>query len=311
MQAFSADRRPSVDSSQLARLGAAVFGLIALICFYQPWVEASLPNVGDSVLTGLELARGEAAERVDAASAPVAGVRPGSSPRPGTASGGGASSGGLVLPTRIPTVAPGAAAPGGLTLPTRIPTVAPSSGAGAASARGLTLPTRISTVAPGGAAGASEGQGISTGAVIATQAAATRIAFQTAEAGQTSSGSRAGQAFVEEKKPEALPTLSLYAVPLAAAGLAIFAAIWGRLSDPKDRRYGKFWTVILSVGGAAGVGYVLYKVAGAPAPNNLLDPGDVKAPLWGLWGTFLAFLLASVSLAIAWTRPSPLEGKTG
>jgi hypothetical protein len=58
---------------------------------------------------------------------------------------------------------------------------------------------------------------------------------------------------------------------------------------------------VLSVGGALGAGYVLLKVLTAPANNNLLAPGAARGALWGLWGTFVAFALSAVSLAVAWT----------
>jgi hypothetical protein len=272
MQAIRSGLLP-LTPNQIGRYVAALFGLIALGCFYQPWVSASLPNVGESVLTGMEIARGEAAERVDAASAP-AGVRPGPGATSAPVAGGaasGATSGGLTLPTRVPTVAAGAGASGGLVLPTRIATAGPG--------------------APG------EGAGVA----LATAAAATREAFSTAQA----RGGAAATTFTVERAPDKLPTLSLYLVPLAAAGLAIFAAIWDRLREPRDRLYGKIWTILLAAGGALGVGSVLYKIATAPSTNNLLAPGAVKAPLWGLWGTFLAFAIAAVSLAVAWLSPSP------
>src|SRR5438093_1350295 len=95
--------RTALDRNQLGRYVAAVLGVIAFACFYQPWVSASLPAAGESELTGIDLARGEAAKRVDAATFGKRGS-PGATPAPGAAIGG---AGGLVLPTRVPTFAPG------------------------------------------------------------------------------------------------------------------------------------------------------------------------------------------------------------
>ena len=275
--------------NQISRVLAALFGALALIGFFQPWVSASLPGIGESVFTGREIAGGNAADRVDAASVSLVGV--------GGAGAGGGSLGGLVLPTRQPTTVPGASA-GGLVLPTRIATPAPapaaggaSVGAGAAAAGGLVLPTRIATAAPGTGSGA--------GVVVATAAAATAQAFSTAQA----SGQAVRATTVQERTPDRLPGLSLYLVPLAAAGLAIFAALWGRFTDPKDQLYGKVWTILLAAGGALGVGSVLYKVVTAQAANNLLAPGDVTAAMWGIWATFLGFLLAGCCLVVAWLAP--------
>jgi len=271
--------------NQISRVLAALFGALALIGFFQPWVSASLPGIGESVFTGREIAGGSAADRVDAASVSLVGV--------GGAGAGGGSLGGLVLPTRQPTTVPGASA-GGLVLPTRIATAAPAPAAGGAAAGagaavgGLVLPTRIATAAPGTGSGA--------GVVVATAAAATAQAFSTAQAG----GQAVRATTAQESAPDRLPNLPLYLVPLAAAGLAIFAALWGRFTDPKDRLYGKVWTILLAAGGALGVGSVLYKVVTAQAANNLLAPGDVTAAMWGIWATFLGFLLAGCCLVVAW-----------
>jgi hypothetical protein len=83
--------------------------------------------------------------------------------------------------------------------------------------------------------------------------------------------------------------------------LAIFAAIWDRLGDPRDRLFGKLWTIILSAGGTLVVGYVFFKVATAPSSNNLLAPGAAMGAQWGLLVALAAFLLSAVSLAVAWT----------
>jgi hypothetical protein len=289
--------RPVLDRNQLGRYVAAVLAVVAFVCFYQPWVAASLPRAGQGDLTGMDLARGEAARRVDAATFGNRGGT-GATPVPGAAIAG---AGGLVLPTRIPTFAPGT---GGLgqsaSVATPVPPIAPGSAAPAAGAAGdLTLPTRVPTVAPAGAAGS--GGAVPAGVAIATSAAATAQAAGTARAG----GNAAAVTTADEQRDE-LPQMPLYGVPLAAAGLAIFAVIWDRLSEPRDRLFGKLWTIVLSAGGTLGVGYVLFKVATAPSNNNLLAPGAVTGAQWGLWAAFFAFLLSALSLAIAWTaRPRP------
>ena len=63
----SAQFRLTLDRNHIGRYLAALFGAVALICFYQPWVTGTLPAVGESTLTGLELASGAASERVDQA----------------------------------------------------------------------------------------------------------------------------------------------------------------------------------------------------------------------------------------------------
>ena len=96
-------------------------------------------------------------------------------------------------------------------------------------------------------------------------------------------------------------------MPLAALGIAGFSLAWDRLSDPRDRRYGKIWTLLLSIGGTLGVGNVLYRVATARPGNSLIGPGvgGVTAAEPALWGVFLAFLLSAVCLILAWLSPAP------
>jgi hypothetical protein len=267
--------RPALDRNQLGRYLAALFGAVALVCFYQPWVAGTLPVVGESTLTGLDLAKGEASERVDQAAFGKSATSPGA---PTTVSG--AASGGLTLPTRVPTVAAGTGTLGGLTLPTRVPTVAAGGSTGFSAGAAATAAS---------ASGTSGGPAPSTPVPTVAPAAASTA----------------------PDVPEHLPQVLLYGVPLAAAGIATFSLIWDRLQDPRDRLYGKWWTVLLSCGGALGVGYVLFKVSTAPGGNDLLAPGAVKSALWGLWGAFIAFLLSALSLAAAWTaRGRPRAAQT-
>jgi len=105
---------------------------------------------------------------------------------------------------------------------------------------------------------------------------------------------------VTSAQPDQLPQVALYGVPLAAIGITVFSLVWDRLRDMRDRRYGKWWTIFLAFGGTLGVAYVLFKVSTAPAGNDLLAPGSVKAAQWGLWATFLAFLGCAASITAAW-----------
>jgi len=278
--------------------------LVALVLFYQPWVSASLNTAGDSTLTGIDLARGEANRRVDRA---VFGTRvPGASTggSSGAATGAISGSGGLTLPTRVPTIAAGGTAgfgtsPGVVAQPTAVPAApaaqaaAPVSGSG-----GLVLPTRVPTVAPGGTSGFGSSAGVAsqpTAAAAATAAAAGRI-----------SG-----AAVEPKDPVAPPTLPkfwLHLVPLAALGLATFPVIWDRLTETRDRRFGRIWTLLLAYGGALGLGRVVYLVATAGTGNLLMGQsvGAVKSGEPALWGTFIAFVLSALLLTVAWfLTPTP------
>lgn len=267
------------DRTRPGRYAAAAFAVLALLCFYAPWISASLPGASPAPLSGADLARGAAAGRAGAGST---GAR------------------GLTLPTRIATPGMGAGdlVSGDLVLPTRIPTPADggqesASGPGGASA----LPTAVAdpllpTRQPSGPA-------------VATAAAATVVAIQTAQA----SGAR--PTAPAESPPDRLPGTLLYGVPLAAAGVAVFSTIWGRLREARDRLYGQLWTVLLASGGAFGVGYVLLRVATAPRPNDLLGPGEVQGAEWGLWGALLAFLLCSLALGFAWSRAQGEEGRRG
>jgi hypothetical protein len=293
-------QRLALTRNHIARYIAAACGVVAMLLFYQPWVSAKLPNIGDEALTGLSLARGEAADRVDQAS--FAALQPGTVPgasgasgASGAASGAAAGAGGLTLPTRVPTVAAGAgASSGGLTLPTRVPTVAPATGGAgsgaASSAGGLTLPTRIPTVAPGAQPAPATGQSTS---------------GQLAGGGAAGTVLEAGRAIAREAEPDRLPQFPLYLVPLAGLGLAAFAVIWDRLREPRDRFFGKLWTILLSFGGALGTGWMLYKAATAAPGNDLIGPGEVTGPEWALWAIFLSFLLGAISIAIAWLSPAP------
>src|SRR5947209_6212736 len=120
--------RPLLDQNRVGRYLAALFGVVALVCFYQPWVSASLPAIGESTLTGVAIARGEASARVDEASfgkgsAFAAASAGGTGAGTGAGAAAGLSSGGLTLPTRQPTVAAGAA--GSFSAPVGAPAAAP------------------------------------------------------------------------------------------------------------------------------------------------------------------------------------------
>ena len=280
----------TVSRHQLLRYVAALCGLVALILFFQPWVDAALNTAGDASLNGIELARGDASHRVNAA---IFGGRTTGSSASGAAPA--IAPGGLVLPTRIPTVAPGGSSAGsgfgttsgaagtaGAAQPTTAAIAAPG---------GVVIPTRIPTVAPGG----SSGFGTTAGAA----------AQQTPLA--TAAGGGASRAAPAPAAPPVLPTFWFYVIPFAALGLATMPVVWDRFTDQRDRRYGRIWTLLLSYGGTAFLGYVLWRIATAPAANSLLGPGvgAVRSALPALWGTFAGFLAAAVLLTLVWLMPSP------
>jgi hypothetical protein len=285
--------------NRAGRYVAAVCGVVAVLLFPQPWVRASLHGIGEVTLSGLQLARHEAATRVDAvqfgpASRPATSAgTPGTAGTAGAGSSAGAGSGGLTLPTRVPTVAAGS---GGLTLPTRVPTVAAgtvpgsvpaqnpagSAAGGAGAAGGLTLPTRVPTVAPGQAA----------------QPAPHQPAPATASSG------------TEPAAPVTLPQFSLYFLLAAAAGLAIFPLVWERQVTERDRRFGTLWTLVVSYGGALWSGSILYTVLTAPPGNALVGPGvgGTTGAEPALWLLCIAFVLGALSLTGAWLSTAPRGG---
>lgn len=296
---LAAPRGVEFSRNQILRYIAAVAGLLALVSFYVPWVRADLTSIGSTSLTGLELARGDAASRVDvavfgvsaravgAAGTPAAGAGSGASAGAGSAAGAG-SLGGLTLPTRQPTSAAGSQGAsqviGGLTLPTRQPTAA------AASAGASQLLS-----APPAAAQGSPTVGIATATPIVNAALSGGVPIEAAVLAP------------EPPAPETLPKVSLYLVPFLGLGIVGFSLIWHRLTDVRDRRAGKAWTLILSVGGAAWVGYVLARVLTAPVGNSLIAPGlgGVTGAEPGLWLAFAGFLVAAVCLILAWLSPTP------
>lgn len=278
----------ALSRTDVGRLTAIVMALLGLLFFYQPWVSGVAPGTTQvRGVTGVQLASGAAAAGRD-----------------GLGSSTGTGAGQLTLPTRIPTfAAPGLGTVGAgagtsagatnanggrvATAPAvGLPTTAPST-SGSTSSGGLVLPTRVPTAGAG------------SGVALATQAAATAFAVGTLQAG----GGRVVTTQVTTQAKEHLPTTVLYGVPIAALGIAIFTAIWGRLSDPRDRRFSMLWTALFSVGGTFGLGYLLAKLVTVGRPNDLLGPGEVRGTQWGLWGAFLAFLLALVGLVIAWLSP--------
>lgn len=284
--------RFTITRNLVGRIIAAVCGVLVIALFYQPWLTARLAGIGDVPFTGSDLTHADTQLRVDLAlraaraqAAPVAGA---SGAIPAARPAAPAASGGLTLPTRIPTVVAGGVAPvapaasGGLSLPTRIPTVVPGAAAPAAApaaSGGLTLPTRIPTVAPGSAASQPQGAPASTGFGNGPQ-----IGVQ-----------------VKSVQPDRFPTTLLSIMPWVGLALAAFSLVWDRLTDRRDRLFGIWWTVLLAFGGAIWTGILLAKAVQAPIGNDLLGPGEILAANWGLWAIFLAFLIASVALAVAWT----------
>ena len=292
-----APRGFTLSRNHVLRYVAALAGLLALVGFYQPWVRANLSGIGAVPLSGVELARGDASDRVDRAlfGGASGAVPSGAPPAAGSASSAGTSG------------AAGLSGSGGLVLPTRQPTASAGSQSSSQVIGGLTLPTRVPTAAAG-SAGASQVVG---GALTGAPAQTTSVA---ATATPIINAALSGGAPVaaaapppEPPPPDTLPKVSLYAVPLMALGIIAFSIVWDRLSDPRDRRNGKAWTMILSLGGAAWLGAILLKVLRAPSDNVLIGPGvgGVSAAEPGLWLAFAGFLVAAVCLILAWLSPSP------
>jgi len=306
---------------------AVAAGLLGAVMFYQPWVSGTVPGVGVVSLSGYDLAQGRAQTIADEASAPPPRTSGGSTSGAAPAPASGAGS--LAMPTRVPTFAPGSqgagslsapAAPpasggaGGLTLPTRVPTFAPGSQAPgslsapgapttvatpappapAAASGGLALPTRVPTFAPGSQAPGS----------LSAPAAPTVAA--TTAAGTTAPGVVATPLpIIERIEPAQLPKLTLYAVPLAGGGITIFTGVFGILRDPRDRRFARIWTILLGLLGIWTSSSVIWTIADATSPNNLLAPGEATAPLWAAWTCLVAFIAGTVALALAWTAREP------
>lgn len=294
------------DATRFIAVGG---GLIGLALFYQPWVGGKIPGVGDVALTGEALAQGRARDLADAASIP---------PPRGQSAGGAAvapaPAGGLTLPTRVPTFAPGSQGQGGLSVPSQ-PTTVP------AAAGGMTLPTRVPTFAPGAQAPGSlsmpaqltptpAGAGAGTGGITLPTRVPTFAPGALAPTTLPSAAERAAISGTPQPTPTAepariepaqLPKLTLYVVPLAGAGLAIFSVIIPRLRDSRDRLFGKWWTVILGIVGAVATGSVVTTVGqAAGSSNNLLAPGQATDVLWGAWASLLAFAGSTVSIAWTW-----------
>jgi hypothetical protein len=254
------------------RYAASVCGLATVLLFPQPWVRASLSGVGEVTLSGLELARADAARRVDAAMiVPV----PGGSmaPRPGT----GASA---------PILGAGAA-----------------SGAGSITAGGgLVLPTRVPTVAAGTQGGAQVGGQVGTQPAVATAAQPAPAVSPTAVPATGRATGLPAEA-VGETAPPSLPQFSLYLLFAAALGLAIFPLVWERQHTARDRRFAVLWTLVVSYGGALWTASMLRTVLAATVGNTLIGPG-VGGTLGAepaLWAMCIAFLLGAASLTAAWT----------
>lgn len=271
-----------------ARTIAIAAGLLGTMMFYQPWIGGTVPGVGAVTFSADDLANGRARTLADAASAPP--------PRAGSGGAAGAAttrpelSGGLALPTRVPTFAPGAIAP------TTMPSAGERATAGAAIATptaplpgGLTLPTRVPTFAPGSSAPTT------------MPSAAERAALVTPASGVSAAvAATATMTPPSPPPPKTLPKLTLFIVPLAGLGLAIFTAIHARLRDPRDLTFSRWWTVLLGAIGTYSTWNVISIITSASEPNNLLDPGQASVALWGAWGSMAAFAIGTISAATAW-----------
>ncbi len=278
-----APRGMALTRNHVLRYVAALCGLVVVIAFYFPWVRANLTAIGEVPLAGVDLARGDASDKVDIA---VFG-KSGAGNTFGSSSTSGASGA-----TGAATAASAAGA---------------ANAASAAGLGGLVLPTRQPTAAAG-ALGASQIQGAlqsgSAGSPTAVVATATPLSNASLPGGAPAV---AAASTPEPPKPDTLPQVSLYLVPLMGLGIFGFSLIWHRLTDARDRRNGKAWTLILSLGGSLWIGSLLYKILTAPAANSLIGSGvgGVKAAEPALWVTFFGFLLAAVCLVLAWLSPTP------
>ena len=295
--AATAPRGLALSRNHVLRYVAALAGLVALVSFYQPWVNANLNGIGATPLTGIELARNDASTRVDNAL-----FGPGAA---GAAVPSGAPAGGAASTSAGSAASSGA---GGLVLPTRQPTAVTSSQGASQVVGGLTLPTRQPTAVAGSSQGASQvvGSALTNAPAQATSVAATATPIiNAALAGGAPVAAAAPPP--EPPPPDTLPKVSLYLVPLMALGIIAFSIVWDRLTDSRDRRNGKAWTLILSLGGAAWIGAMLVKVVRAPADNVLIGPGvgGVTGAEPALWATFAGFLVAAVCLVLAWLSPTP------
>ncbi|MSQ43426.1 MAG: hypothetical protein EXR45_04365 [Chloroflexi bacterium] len=266
---------------------AVVAGLLAAVMFYQPWVGGKVPGVGAVTLSADDLANGRARTIADAASAPP--PRAGSSGAPGAPTTRPEVSGGLALPTRVPTFAPGAVAP------TTMPSAAERTAAANVTTPtpppvgGLSLPTRVPTFAPGSIAPTT------------MPSAAERTALATpAAGGNAAPAETATRTPAAPPPPATLPKLTLFIVPLAGLGLAVFTAIHARLRDPRDITFSKWWTVLLGTVGTYATWNVIATITGTTVPNNLLDPGEATETLWGAWCSLAAFAVGTISSATAW-----------
>lgn len=265
---------------------AVAAGLLGTVMFYQPWVSGTVPGVGAVMFSADDLANGRARTVADTASAPPPRVPSGVAP--GAPVTGGAPS----LPTRVPTFAPGAVAP------TTMPSAAERTvAAGNATptpmaAGGMTLPTRVPTFAPGAVAPTT------------MPSSAERTALATPGAGGNTLAVASPTPVPAVTPPAKLPKLTLFAIPLAGLGIAVFMAIHSRHSNSRDIIFSKWWTLLLGLIGTYSTWNVISTISGAPVPNNLMDPGEARDLLWGAWASLAAFALGTVAVATSWALPT-------
>ena len=266
---------------------AVAAGLLGAVMFYQPWVGGAVPGVGAVMFSADDLANGRARTVADNASAPPPRVPSGAAP--GAPATGGAPS----LPTRVPTFAPGAVAP--TTMPSAAErTVAAGNATPTPMAvGGMTLPTRVPTFAPGAVAPTT------------MPSAAERTALATPGAGGNALAVAAPTPVpvATPPPPAKLPKLTLFAIPLAGLGIAVFMAIHSRHSNSRDIISSKWWTLLLGLIGTYSTWNVISTISGAPVPNNLMDPGEARDLLWGAWASLAAFALGTVAVAASWALP--------
>ncbi len=269
---------------------AVVAGLLGAVMFYQPWVSGTVPGVGAVKFSADDLANGRARTIADIASAPPPRAPSGAAPAaPAAPATGGAPS----LPTRVPTFAPGAVAP--TTMPSAAERIVAAGNATPTpmAVGGMTLPTRVPTFAPGAVAPTT------------MPSAAERTALATPIAGGNALvvASPTPVPAATPPPPAKLPKLTLFAIPLAGLGIAVFMAIHSRHSNSRDIIFSKGWTILLGLVGMLSTWNVISTISGAPAPNNLMDPGETRDLLWGAWATLAAFAVGTAAIATSWALP--------
>ena len=157
----------------------------------------------------------------------------------------------------------------------------------------MTLPTRVPTFAPGAVAPTT----------MPSAAERTALATPGAVGNALAVAAPTPVPVATPPPPAKLPKLTLFAIPLAGLGIAVFMAIHSRHSNSRDIIFSKWWTLLLGLIGTYSTWNVISTISGAPVPNNLMDPGEARDLLWGAWASLAAFALGTVAVAASWALP--------